>query len=225
MNNLVVLMGGLGSRLTNRIVPKPFITINGKYMYEVSLDCASKFLGRVETYALLSETNFNFAIDHHIDIKTNFKKKLPVVTKGPAETARSLTIENDYPTYFLDCDIFFRGAESTFAPSNFDCRIFFHYSNNPDHSFISCDGERVMEIAEKKVISDKGIVGLYGFKNKKYFDYLYDSTNFSSEHFMSGVVNTALEDNAIVVAEEMIEHIPLGTERELRTSGFTVREI
>ncbi len=215
MNNIILLLGGRGIRMSEMESPKPFLKSNGKYLFEFAKESAKKFLPDSRIISVLSPDNARYVSEKQIDLGTDQVFYLDGFTKGPAETARKVKVQNAYPVYFLDCDLFFR-IEHQKNESVFDCQLFYEFSSNPSHSFIKIKNDEVLQIAEKSQISNDGVVGFYGFKSKTYYDELYDETMFIGERFMSTVVKTALLNGQRVIAQRCSVHLPLGTVEEYR---------
>jgi hypothetical protein len=215
MNNIILLLGGRGIRMAEMASPKPFLKSNNRFLFEIAKESAQNFLPNSRSISILSPENARFVSENEIDLGTDQIFCLSEYTKGPAETARKVQVENSDPVYFLDCDLFFR-IDRTASRNDFDCELFYQFSSNPSHSFITMSGDEVAQIEEKSQISNNGIVGFYGFKNKKYFDELYDRTVFTGERFMSTVVKTALLNEDRVLARRCSVHLPLGTKEEYK---------
>jgi dTDP-glucose pyrophosphorylase len=215
MTNLLILLGGKGTRMSKYGVPKPFIKIKDSYLFEIAISSAIKFLRNPKKHMVISIENYQYAEANNVNLNVDSLFVLPLETSGPAESARLTVIENDEPFFVVDCDLYFQIPHENADDLPFDCKLFFFSSNNPGHSFLIEEDGIVLALAEKEQISEKGVVGIYGFRNKKYFDSLFDATNFRGEKFMSTVIKTAIENNDRVIASICDAHLPLGTGNEL----------
>jgi bifunctional N-acetylglucosamine-1-phosphate-uridyltransferase/glucosamine-1-phosphate-acetyltransferase GlmU-like protein len=213
MNNIIILMGGKGVRLSSKGVPKPFLQVGSEYLYQIALNSALSHLPDSTTYSILSKRNGQFAKKNGIEVETDVVKVLREETHGPAETARKIEIDNQNPIYIVDCDVYFR-IPVNILERDFDCKLFYFHSSNPSHSYIVELNGKVSRIVEKQILGDKGIVGIYGFKSKSQYDLLYDKTNFEGEEYLSKVIETAITLDYNVICDPCIEHYPLGTIEE-----------
>lgn len=179
--NLVIPMAGLGSRFQKEgyTVPKPFLPVFGKPMYRWVIDNmmpkVAKWRDRVVVHVLVREEQASlFESDKGIHIHT-----VPKLTEGAACTVLTIRdiINTDDPLIIANSDQFlewdadsfylallhpgFAGVISTFVqPDLSDVRW----------SYARLDADRrVVEVAEKKVISDLATTGIYGWSRGSAF--------------------------------------------------------
>lgn len=121
-------------------------------------------------------------------------------TSGQAETAKvaceyikkKFPKEIDEPIGFHNGDtvLMNRGLANYFSYENFvwDGLIDTFESNDPAFSFVKLNGNKVIAIKEKKVISSNATSGLYIFKNLSIYEKFYNSCDFNSkEKYISDV--------------------------------------
>jgi choline kinase len=217
MRTLVVPMVGEGKRMKDIFAePKPFIELNGRRIVALAVESALSILD-------FSSIVYLIRAEHEVIFKAEIYDNLPAGeiqiynenTRGPAHTLHIAKILPEESFFSVDCDLFFSGAEKKdFKFGEQEIQTFWSESNNPAHSFIEEKSGLVLNIVEKEMISNKGVVGFYGFKSKKFFDQLYAATNFDKEHFVSNVIKTALLENKIVHTSRVDSHTPLGTPNE-----------
>lgn len=214
MINVALLMAGLGTRVSSLGPPKPFLRVKEKHLFEMASDSLLSLGEDLNLHAVLSESNWNYAQENGIPLGTDKVTVLRQSTRGPAETARYLEIDNSNPFFTLDCDLKFEVKEFVW-PTESDCHLFWYPSNNEAHSFIRTNGDQVVQIAEKYKLSEKGIVGFYGFKSKAFFNELYEATNFGQERFLSKMIGTGIDSHLRITQSRCESHIPLGTLAEI----------
>lgn len=176
MLNIVIPMAGKGSRFQEAgyAFPKPLIDINGETMIEVVIrnlrpQCEHKFVficqrEHYEKYdlhnVLKNATNNNFEV-----------VLLNGITQGAACTVLTATqhINNDDDLIIANSDQFIEFNINDFIgearKGNKDGLIMTFKASHPKWSYARVDNSgKVLEVAEKKVISDKATVGIYYFK-------------------------------------------------------------
>jgi HAD superfamily hydrolase (TIGR01509 family) len=173
--NLVIPMAGLGSRFQKEgyKIPKPFLPVFGKPMYRWVIDNmlprAPEWRERVQVHVLVREEQASlFESDKGIQIHT-----VPKLTEGAACTVLTIRelINTNAPLIIANSDQFlewdadnfylsllhpgFDGVISTFVQPDL---------NDIRWSYARLDADRcVVEVAEKKVISDLATTGIYGW--------------------------------------------------------------
>ena len=174
--HLVIPMAGLGSRFQKEgySIPKPFLPVFGKPMYRWVIDnmmpSSPALRAAVEVHVLVREEQASlFESDKCITIHT-----VPKLTEGAACTVLSIRdiINTDDPLVIANSDQFlewdvdnfylallhpsFNGVISTFVQQDL---------NDIRWSYARLDADGcVMEVAEKKVISQYATTGIYGWR-------------------------------------------------------------
>ena len=96
----------------------------------------------------------------------------------------------------------------------YDCVVDTFYSNNKSYSYILKEGENVVDIIEKRKISDEASSGCYGFSNiTNSIKYLNKSENY----YISNGIKFMIEDNkkvTFIKSDKEDETIVLGTPEE-----------
>lgn len=174
--NLVIPMAGLGSRFQKEgySIPKPFLPVFGKPMYRWVIDNMlpqkPEWRRRVEVHVLVREEQAPlFESDKGIHIHT-----VPKLTEGAACTVLTIRdiINTDAPLLIANSDQFlewdadnfylsllhpgFDGVISTFVQPDLTDIRWSYARLDADHC--------VVEVAEKKVISNLATTGIYGWK-------------------------------------------------------------
>ena len=165
---IVIPMAGRGKRFAEAgyTLPKPLIDICGRSMIQWAVssftpDASYIFLVLKEQAKALKKLLMGKIIE------------VDKITEGAACTvllAEDL-IDNNEELLLSTCDIFLQFAWDDFINSarKYDgCLITFN-STNPHHSYAKVVKDRVVQVAEKIVISDHGSAGVYYFKHGKDF--------------------------------------------------------
>lgn len=206
--NILIPIAGAGSRfpINQWIVPKPLILIDNKRIIEWAMksvdttDCQIIFVVR------RSHIN-DFSIDSFLKSKFGEDIKICVAEENTEGAVCSSLlareyIDNDTPLIVHCSDVFF---EPVFNCSNFDnsldgCILTFK-SNSLNYSYSKISSENlVLEVAEKKPISDQASAGVYWFK--KGSDFVLCAENMVS--------NKSKTNNEYYIAPLFNEMIKLG---------------
>jgi len=240
--NLIMPMGGSGSRFTERgfDLPKPLIPIHDRPFLFWSTESVRKFVDtRSITFVVLKDHIERFQIDAVIgrfypDAAIHV---LDNVLNGAVLTClRGVdSVTDDNPVLFNDCDHIFTCKEfydfcSSRSREDVDGALLTFTSSDPKFSFAQVNqAGHVVKTAEKVVISDKAICGAYYFKNSGIFrraaeEYLDEPVN--KEYYMSGVYNALVRQKAVVRTFTVDMHLPFGTPEEYdfatKSSAFEV---
>lgn len=179
MINIVVPMAGRGSRFQQAgyAFPKPIIDINGETMIEVVIRnlkpktdhkfifiCQKEHYEKYDLYNILKN-----ATDNKFEVV-----QINGITEGAACTVLCATkyINNDDELIIANSDQFVEFDIDNFIASakNKDGLIIVFRASHPKWSYAKTDSSgKVIETAEKKIISDKATVGIYYFKKGKDF--------------------------------------------------------
>lgn len=181
--NIIIPMGGLGSRFANNgyKLPKPLVPILGRPMISWILGNLNIRKGDKVYIAIQREVDVKHGISKKInlefsgemDITFIYLKKL---TRGAAETLYKVTKTLDEedlrrPVISLDCDtIYFSDVLSAFRnlePNEGCCAYFHDHGSKAIYSYIDLTEENgdIMNIKEKQKISNYANTGGYGFPN------------------------------------------------------------
>jgi dTDP-glucose pyrophosphorylase len=202
-------MAGKGSRFSNAGFrdPKPLIKINNKYMIE----------GVVENLRPKSNHKFIFICQQqHMD-NYNLKDLLGNIapnsivipidnyTEGAACTvllARKY-INNDDELMIANSDqwvdISIDDYLSSIRTNNYHGQIMTMTANDPKWSYVKLDGNKnVINVVEKKVVSNEATVGIYNFKKGKDFCFAADQMihkklRVNNEYYVAPCYNELLE--------------------------------
>ncbi len=179
--NIVIPMAGRGSRFQDAgyAFPKPIIDINGKTMIEVVVNnlrpkVPHKFIFIVQKEHFEKYDLWNILKNATRD---NFEiVKIDGVTEGAACTVLTAIqhINNDNDLIIANADQYIQNDFNAFITNartgEKDGLIMTFEASHPKWSYARIDKKgRVIEVAEKKVISNKATVGIYYFKKGREF--------------------------------------------------------
>ncbi len=179
--DIVIPMAGEGKRFKEAgyLFPKPFIDVNGKPMIARVMDsitpsCEHKF-------QLLDRAQ----VGH---------------TEGAVDTLLRADL-GDNPVLVANCDQLIDFPIDDFLTfANGDSALVTFTAQNPAHSYVLCDMEnRVTCIAEKQVISDEAVVGIYYFRSgdllKEYAELtIVGNQRFKGEFYVSSMLTLMIDD-------------------------------
>jgi NDP-sugar pyrophosphorylase family protein len=224
-------MAGAGSRFRSQgyEVPKHMIRARGKTLFEWSLESLREFFSQHFIFACLAEHDVSWIEQQADAMGINKLSVVPraALSLGQAQTAYDVLdkLDADDAVWIYNIDTY---IEHGLAPSDMDghqgCVHVFE-SCNPGMSFVRYDDAgRVIELAEKKVISHWATVGVYGFASAALYRQLYEQAYHSGgvdevggERYVAPMYHLLLQDGGQVCAPKLNQaavHI-LGTPNEV----------
>jgi NDP-sugar pyrophosphorylase family protein len=233
--NIIIPMAGRGSRFKDAgySFPKPLIDINGKTMIEMVVDnlkpkCDHRFIficqkDYYEKYDLYNV--FKNATNNKFEVV-----KIDGVTEGAACTVlcaieyinnqEDLLIANSDQIIDIDINNFINEARE----GEKDGLIMTFKTNHPKWSYARVDETgKVLEVAEKKVISDKATVGIYYFSKGSEFiessqSMIRKNIRYNNEFYVCPVYNEMiLNDKKIYISNISSKQMHgLGTPEDLK---------
>jgi NDP-sugar pyrophosphorylase family protein len=221
--NIVVPMAGEGLRLKDGFkMPKPFININNKPMFSLALQHFNK------------DDNFIFIVrkDHAMakDVISKIYPKAIIIYQdekldGAVKTIKLVEdlINNEDPLMIIDCDVYSELKIDDFINSvkkGNDGGVVTFESSDPSYSYIKTKNVFAIEIAEKQVISNDAIGGIFfwlkGSDYVKYSNILIEKNiKINNEFYVSMVLNEAVKDNKKIIPFAANKFFHLGTVKEI----------
>ena len=227
--NILIPMAGAGSRFEKAgyTFPKPLIDVAGQPMIQTvieNLNLQGKyiFLVRKEHYEKYDLKSLLNLIAPNCEIV-----QIEGLTEGAACTvlkAQEL-IDNNEPLIIANADQYIKWNSfetiSMFNEPDVDGGILTFKSIHPKHSFAKVDGDSfVLEVAEKKPISNDATVGIYYWKRG--FDFILYAEQMieknirtNNEFYVCPVYNEAIADGRRIKASLVDEMWGMGTPEEL----------
>lgn len=235
MLNIVIPMAGRGSRFADAgyTFPKPLIDVKGKTMIEVVVNnlkpqCDHRFI-----FVCQKEHYEKYDLYHVLQNATDNKFEviqIDGVTEGAACTVLTAIqhINNEDDLLIANSDQFVEVDMDKFIEQgrepNCDGLIMTFKASHPKWSYARVDeAGRVIEVAEKKMISDKATVGIYYFKKGSDFvngaqSMIEKNIRTNNEFYVCPVYNELiLADKNIALSEIKAEQMHgLGTPEDLK---------
>lgn len=222
--NVVIPAAGQGKRFAEAgfLYPKPLIDVYGKPMLQRVLANLSSFGSPIV-----------IAQQAHMDLY-GMKDLFPGVTFVPISTqtdgaartvlhARHL-IDNDNELVLANSDQLLEDFDASSFLARMrrlgaDGGIVTFEADDPKWSYARCDGDRVVEVAEKRVISDRATVGVYWFRRGRdfvhYAQQMIDkNVRTNGEFYVCPVFNELIADGLSVFQHDG-SMVGLGTPEDL----------
>jgi dTDP-glucose pyrophosphorylase len=162
---LIIPMAGKGQRFKDAgfTTPKPLIPIEGMPMiYRVADNFKPNGTHRT---LFITRKDFNHLLPGHV-IRLDHETEGAVSTILEAEQL----IGREDPLIIANCDqLILEFDVDDFMNKSADCSVTVFESTVPHHSYIKETNGLVTEVAEKKVISNKAVSGIYFYRKSKYF--------------------------------------------------------
>jgi HAD superfamily hydrolase (TIGR01509 family) len=227
--NVLIPMAGAGSRFSEAgyIFPKPLIDVKGKPMIEAVVD--SLGINATYTYIVQKDHFEKYNLYYVLNLITPNCNIVQVdgLTEGAAVTCLLAKefIDNDKPLIMANSDQIIDWDSRQFMYDlyikNADGGIATFKSSHPKWSYakIGPDGT-VIEVAEKKPISDSATVGVYYWKHGSDFvkyteQMIKKNIRVNNEFYTCPVFNEAIEDNKRIYALPIKKMWGIGTPEDL----------
>lgn len=232
---VVLLMAGAGSRFRREGYEqsKPLIPVRGVPMFVHALASLGTAADVAEPVCVVRRQQVD---EEGIDVIVREQVPgarfvvLESMTRGAAESAlaASAVIERDDAVVVLDCDLGFRSAayEQVLRAGHqeVDGAVVTFAATSANYSYARVDADdRILEVAEKRVISDRAIAGAYYFRSAGEF---FDSARRETERgvvdgrelYLSNVLIDRLDAGRRLLACACDEYESFGTPTELTES-------
>ena len=218
-------MAGLGSRFSEKgyTKPKPLIDVDGEPMIKKVIDSLN-----IDGHYIFIVQREHSVKYHLQDVLDEFVPGCTIVeidgvTDGAARTtllAKDL-IDNDTPLLIANSDqvVVWDSSAFTSQMASSDVIALFKATDSK-WSYAKINQARVVEVAEKKVISNNASVGIYGWsKGSDYVKYaeqmIAKDIRTNNEFYICPVYNEAIEDGKIVTPYFVQEMHGIGTPEDL----------
>lgn len=228
-------MAGLGSRFDghSQNTIKPLIDIKGKPMFQLALSSIiSKIKGPVKLVFIIRKVDdekYNFEAELLKVYPDSTVVKLEDNTRGPLETAGHAFkhLDQEKPVFVLDCDFLFSCEKffKMYESSEFESPYLLTFVGGSErYSYAKLDADnRVIQVAEKVVISDRAIAGAYFFHQASTLisngeSILKAEHLVKGEFYLSTIYQRIIENGGEVGHLEMDGYLSFGTPEELEKS-------
>jgi len=236
--NILIPCAGIGKRFKDEgyDLPKPLIMVNGKPMIchlinnLVTNDSDKIYIGYLIQFDFY---NFKDVVKKHSNKQIEFIQ-ISYNTNGAVETLNIMLkdISNNDNVLVIDCDTFYLEDIIKNYRYSLQKNVVFYFNdetNNEAYSFIKLDNENVVDIVEKKKISNNANIGAYGFESvnllKKYCDYLLgNNIRQKNEFYVSGLYKQMISDNINVIGKEIKEFYNVGVPEKLKDYCIKIKD-
>ena len=227
-HNLLIPIAGKGSRFVEQgyTIPKQLITAQNKQCLDWSLESF-----KIEDFNLIfiirEEHKVNYSLDKVLISKYGPETKVVVLdsmTRGSVESCLYAEeyIDNNNPLTIFTMDVaFLPVVTAKDLMTDHDGMLLTFKSNSPNYSYAQYDEKfRVTRTAEKEVISDRALVGVYHFKTGSSFvknaHILIDKDIKSkNEFYIAPMYNLLIESGMDIAMKDVNEMHLFGTPEEL----------
>ena len=229
--NVLIPMAGAGSRFAEAgyEFPKPLIDVNGKPMIQAVVD--SLGINATYTYIVQEEHFDKYNLGHVLNLITPNCNivKINGITEGAAVTCLMAKefINNEQPLIMANSDQIVDWDSREFMynlyTKNADGGIAIFKSTHPKWSYAKVGSQgTVVEVAEKKPISDNATVGIYYWKHGsdfiKYSEQMIEKNiRVNNEFYTCPVFNEAISDGKMIYALPVNKMWGIGTPPDLET--------
>lgn len=227
--NVLIPMAGLGSRFKDAgyAFPKPLVEVNGKPMIQSVVE--SLGIKATYTYIVQKEHYDMYNLSYLLNLITPGCNVVQVdkLTEGAAATCLLAKeyIDNDSPLVIANSDQIVDWNSRQFLydliAKNADGGIATFTSTHPKWSYAKVNSEGlVLEVAEKKPISDVATVGIYYWKNGSDFvkyseQMILKNIRVNNEFYTCPVFNEAIQDGKRVYSLPVKKMWGVGTPEDL----------
>ena len=224
--NLLLPIAGNGQRFIDAgySVPKPLIEINGKTILDRSLESV-----KIDNCNLIFIIREDHCKEHNLNLVLRSKYKdckiiiIPGLTDGALSTCLLAKehIDNDEPLIIFTPDCYFEPQiDPEKIDEELDGMVCVFESDSPAHSYVLLDKEYVSDIAEKEVISNLAIGGLYYWKKGSNFvkygsEMIERNERVKGEFYIAPVFNKFIEKGRHVGIDRNTRHDIMGTPEDL----------
>lgn len=226
--NLLIPMAGRGQRFIDMgfHMPKPLVMVDDKHIIDWSFKSIDRNLYNL-IFCVRKDHISQYGIDEILKNKFGSDIKIIVIDKitdGSVSTCLLAEnyINNDTPLAIYTLDVYFEPSfDWRQIPKGSDGHILTFKANNPAYSYakLSSDG-KVLETAEKEVISQNAACGIYFYrKGSDFVKYankmIKDNTRTRGEFYICPLYNLMIEDGKDVTISEVEKMHVMGTPGEL----------
>lgn len=169
---VIIPAAGNGSRFTEAGYkePKPLIDVLGRPMIEqvarniTPTDNETKLPWEA---IVIERKEHNIEPGDYIDTVVDLTHETGGAVDTILQAARY--VPGDQPIVIGNCDQLVDFDPDDFVHTDLDGRVVVFPSSKPHHSYVKTEGDIITEIAEKEVISNQAVTGVYYFKSSKDF--------------------------------------------------------
>lgn len=227
--NIVIPMAGEGSRFAQAgfTFPKPLIEVEGQPMIQLivknlNIDANYIFLAKFDHFE-------KYCLDYLLPLVAGEATNIVTVPKTTDGAARTVLLASPYidcdkPLLIANSDQYIEWDSSNFmykmTTDNLDAGIVTFTATHPKWSFVRVEDGVIIEVAEKKPISDIATVGIYYWRRGSDFvkyakRMITKNIRVNGEFYVAPVFNEAIADGKIVKPYHVEKMWGLGTPEDL----------
>jgi len=178
-----------------------FIKIDNKFLIEFCLE--SIILKDIQILFILNESDcYNFSIDQilqNLYPKSIIKK----INKSNSILDTLLQVKKIIPDdkfilIYAPPFTYFEPKFSINMIQDSDCNLLLFKTNNNKHCYVNFNEDKIISLAEKKIISKYALLGLYIFKNKKLLFQYFNKFDLKKNWYLSDLLQEFLLDNKLL---------------------------
>lgn len=241
--NIIIPMAGMGSRFSKVGIktPKPLIEVNGKTLIEHAVESLSIEGKYIFITRKFEEEIYNEQLTQILKrLKPDSVEiQIDKITSGCSETCLFAKdfIDNDEELLITNCDQLLRWDSEKFL--NFiknkeiiDGLVVLFKSKDPKNSFASIGDGIVVELVEKKPISDNSLTGVHYWKRGS--DFVESAKNLLNNFISNGLPECYISEtyNYLIKNKKTIipyfvsknNFIPLGTPDDIQIYNGKIKE-
>lgn len=234
--NVLILASGAGSRMRSKYqLPKPLIDVNGKSMIHRVVENLN--IDATFTFAVQEEHCINYNLEAYLNlIAPNCNiVKVKELTEGAACSALLAKefINNDKQLLIANSDQIVEWDSASFMYSmisqNLDGQILtFHKENDPKWSYVKLDNDGfVVDLQEKKPISNNATVGIYAFRKGSEFvaaaeQMISKNIRTNNEFYLAPVYNEMIAEGKKIKTFDCKKMQGLGTVEDLEEALLNI---
>lgn len=229
--NILIPMAGAGSRFQQMgyTFPKPLIEVEGKPMIQQVVENLNFGDEHRHIFIVQKEHYDRFALNYLLPlIKPNCEIiQVDKVTEGAACTALLAKefIDNDDRLLIANSDqvIDWMETPSPLYDRDIDGGVYVFNATHPKWSFVKVDAtNKVLEVAEKKPISDIATTGIYFWRRGKDFvrcaeQMIEKNIRVNNEFYIAPVFNEIIAEDKLIGIEYVNKMWGIGTPEDLKT--------
>lgn len=234
--NFVITMAGLGKRFITQgyNLPKYLIKVKNKSLLEWSVSSLPLNLSSKIIFVILKSHNEKFKIINFIKkIYGNFNIDFCIIekiTRGQLETALISwgNINKNKRLLIFNIDTKFNSKKlANNLKKECDGLVGTFNSNEERFSYAKITNNLVIETAEKKVISNNALSGLYMFSDPYLFykignEYIAQKKKIENEYYIAPIYNDLIKMKKKIIIDEVDNIDILGTPEEV--NKFRLKE-
>jgi NDP-sugar pyrophosphorylase family protein len=231
--NVIIPLAGNGSRFKKSFFkrPKPLIKVFNKTLIEIAINSLN--LKKPNFFFIIKKYKNNKFNKELLNILIKYTKRKQIIklrktTSGPVSSCLKIKkINKNKPLIIANCDQYLNWNPNLFfdfvKKNNAQGAVLSYNSSDKKNSFVSVKNGEVVNIVEKKVVSNHALIGIHYWKKTKYFFETgrqlikeIEETQSKKEPYISETYNYMLKKRLIVKTYPLkkSEYFLIGTPKD-----------